>query len=551
MPAELALVSGPKSFTDVRMKTIARLLTIFILCMLILVPCHAETSDRPSGLNDQSSKQVTAPKIVKVGGYDFPPYVEEESGKFTGLAIDFIEMLNAFQSRYRFQFVPTSSMRRYKDFEEGLFDVILFESVDWGWKDLPVDVSKVFAHDSEVFVAKARPGRTQTYFKDLKGKSLQVYLGYHYPFAHYNADPKYLLSEFNARTTVSHEANIRSVLADRSDLAVVTSSYLQKFLRDHPGSIPKLLVANKIEQSYAHTMLVRKHIDPSIAEINGLLDQMQKAGYTSILLGKYGIEQPRSQEMAESDQAPQPETQQVPHGSQVAVKVGGYHFPPYVEHRSGKFKGLTLDLIKLMNAFQSRYRFAFVPTTPVTRYKDFDEGTFDVAFFERKEWGWQDRPLVSSREFLRDAEIYLSATSQGRTQHYFDDLEGKSLVGYVGYHYPITNFQTDPALLLQRYNMRVTASHTENIKSVLDGQVDIAIVTRSFAIRYLRNHPAYIPRVLISEKVVQEYRHTILARETSEPILHDIMGILAALNKAGYSSLLWGKYDLTTIPESP
>lgn len=533
------------------MKTFTRLLIILVVCALLLPRGEAAGADRSKRPEDHAGSGMGGRKIVKVGGYEFPPYVQEASGKFKGLTLDFIELLNSFQSEYRFQFVPTSSMRRYQDFEQGLFDMILFESVDWGWKDIPVDASKVYAHDCEVFVTQARTGRTQDYFNSVTGKTLRLFLGYHYPFANFIADPDYLLHKYNARTTVSHEANIRSVLAGRSDLAVITGSFLQKYLRDHPSAIPKLLVSRRIEQSYAHTILVRRHADPSIEKINALLDQMEQAGYTAILLGKYGIEQPRPQGVAEADHAPASDDGKLQNDEKEIVKVGGYHFPPYVEHRAEKFKGLTLDLIALMNAFQSRYRFVFVPTTSVTRYKDFDDGSFDVAFFERREWGWKGRPLVSSREFLQDAEVYITRMAEGRTQQYFTDLAGKSLLGYVGYHYPITDFQTDPALLLQRYNMRLTASHSENIRAVVEGRADIAIVTRSFAIRYLRNHPASIPRVLMSREVVQLYRHTIMARENSAPVLHDIMGILTALDKAGYSSLLWGKYDLTAIPESP
>ena len=271
------------------MKFFCKLLWFFVMGMIPLVTVGALGTDASDTFAGQEVDRKPAPKIVRIGGYDFPPYVEEASGKFTGLTLDLIEMMNAFQSKYRFEFVSTSSMRRYQDFTDGMYDVILFESVDWGWNDMPVDVSRVYARDCEVFVATTLPGRTQAYFDDLKGKYLRVYLGYHYPFAGYNADPAYLLRAFNARTTVSHEANIQSVIAGRADVAVVTQAYLRKYLRDHPAQIPRLLVSDRIAQTYHHTALVRKNTEPSVGEINALLDQMDRAGYISILLGKYGM----------------------------------------------------------------------------------------------------------------------------------------------------------------------------------------------------------------------------------------------------------------------
>ena len=125
------------------------------------------------------------------------------------------------------------------------------------------------------------------------------------------------------------------------------------------------------------------------------------------------------------------------------------------------------------------------------------------------------------------------------------------MLGYLGYHYPLAGFETDPALLLQQFHMRVTASHEDNIRAVLACRADIAIVTKSYAIRYLRDNPALIPRLLISDRVEQEYRHTVLVRDGSKPAPQDIMDIFTALEKAGYSSLLWGKYGVAPIPETP
>lgn len=511
----------------------------------------ASSSHPPLVPGQQDSAPRDAPKTVKVGGYVFPPYVQEEAGKFTGFTLDLIEVMNGFQSKYRFEFVPTSPLRRYKDFTDGVYDMILFESVDWGWHELPVDVSKVYAQDCEVFIARTLPNRSQTFFDDLKGKTLLVYLGYHYPFAGYNADPEFLLRAFNARTTVSHEANIHSVIMGRADLAVVTGSYLEKYLSDHPSMIPCVMVSDRKEQMYNHTILVRKNSRPSVGEINELLKEMERAGYLAILLGKYGIDGASCSRGSSNGRQERAKSLSAPVKGSTIVKVGGYHFPPYVELAAGKVPtGLTLDLLDLMNAFQSDYHFVFEPTSPLTRYKDLAEGVFDVMFFERKDWGWQNSSVKASREFLKDCEVYVARTGHDRTQAYFDSLKRKSLLGYLGYHYPIAEFKTDPDLLFQRYNLRVTPSHEENVRAILEGGSDMAIVTRSYVIRYLRDHPALIPRLLVSDRMEQEYRHTLLVRADSELLMKQIVEILSTLEKAGYASVLWGKYDVTPLSEN-
>ena len=116
-----------------------------------------------------------AAELVKVGAYNFPPYaIKPESDQPQGLVPDLLEALNQQQTAYHFELVPTSVTRRFRDFEHGRFDLILFESPSWGWQDVKLDDVDLLASDSEVYVAKALPGRGQAYFDQLKGKQLAL-----------------------------------------------------------------------------------------------------------------------------------------------------------------------------------------------------------------------------------------------------------------------------------------------------------------------------------------------------------------------------------------
>jgi len=227
---------------------------------------------------------------VKVGGYIFPPFIEEMQDNYFGMALDLIEAMNKFQDKYKFQFVLTSSKRRYIDFETKRYDMILFESINWGWKDKDIQASKVFLKGGEVYITIAKPTKNQNFFNNLKNKSIGGYLGYHYGFANFNADEDFLKKSFNIELTTSHERNIKKVILERIDIAVITKSYLNNYIIRNPYIKNKILISDKLDQEYNHTILVRKNIKPGIKEINELLTNMKTENVLSDIWKKYGIE---------------------------------------------------------------------------------------------------------------------------------------------------------------------------------------------------------------------------------------------------------------------
>lgn len=226
------------------------------------------------------------PIPIKVGAYEFPPYADESGN---GVTREFLNLVNAAQREFRFDLVRTSPQRRYDDLEQGRFDLIAFESLAWGWSGRPVDASRVFLRDAEVFVAKAGPGVDQSFFDNLQGKSILGRLGYHYAFAGFNTDPAVLESRYNTRLTVSHEGNLRSVAAGRADLTIVTKSFLARFLMANPGTEPQLLVSDRADQIYDHTILVRRGSPVAVAWVNATLDRLEADGTLPALWERQGI----------------------------------------------------------------------------------------------------------------------------------------------------------------------------------------------------------------------------------------------------------------------
>lgn len=72
---------------------------------------------------------VQSKSIIRVGGYQFAPYVNlQEDGRYTGLTLDLINALNQIQQEISFEFVSTSIEYRYKAYEAGRFEMIMFEN---------------------------------------------------------------------------------------------------------------------------------------------------------------------------------------------------------------------------------------------------------------------------------------------------------------------------------------------------------------------------------------------------------------------------------------
>ncbi|MCP4678195.1 MAG: transporter substrate-binding domain-containing protein [Deltaproteobacteria bacterium] len=241
-------------------------------------------------LNTTTNSKTHDRKVVKVGGYDFPPFVEDIDGQGTGITLDLIEMMNSYQTEYRFEFIITSSKRRFDHFDAGRFNIIMFEGIDWGWKNKNVEATKVYLEGGSKYITKAGPGKDQRYFNNLKGKLILLILGYHYAFANFNSDPEYLKKNFNATMTSTHEGNILSIIRGRADVAVVFKSYIQKYMHDHPSIKDKIIVSDIYENRNHYTSLVRKNTEPSVDQMNALLTNMDKDGLLAKLWKRHGIE---------------------------------------------------------------------------------------------------------------------------------------------------------------------------------------------------------------------------------------------------------------------
>lgn len=233
---------------------------------------------------------VFCAQLVRVGAAHFPPYtVRPENGADTGLLPQMLDALNRLQDDYQFVLVPTSIPRRFGDFKQGRVDLAIFENPDWGWQDIPHTSVDMGLEDAEVFVARREPERQQDYFTDLQGKRLALFSGYHYAFADFNADPKYLAEHYTATLTYSHDSNLLMVLRGRADIALLTRSYLSDYLLRNGKTADSFLVSERIDQLYHHYALIRPRAPISAATFKQLLAQLHRNGEMVKIFAPYRI----------------------------------------------------------------------------------------------------------------------------------------------------------------------------------------------------------------------------------------------------------------------
>ncbi len=77
-------------------------------------------------------------------------------------------------------------------------------------------------------------------------------------------------------------------------------------------------------------------------------------------------------------------------------------------------------------------------------------------------WAWRMR------------ELFVAKSEELRGQQYFEQLQGKQLALYRGYHYGFAGFNSDPEFLSSTFNANLGHSHDSNLLMVMRGRADVA-----------------------------------------------------------------------------
>jgi ABC-type amino acid transport substrate-binding protein len=218
------------------------------------------------------------PTLVKIGGYEFSPFVEKEGKE--GLVKDLIYKLNSSQEKYRFEFVLTSANRRYRDFKTQKFDIILFEDEAWSWKKSGIhyDRTPVLGSGSELVIALNNEGRDQKYFDNLENKKVEVVLGYHYQLNNMNTETDNLMAKgiIQGKSNID---NLSDLLAKKVDITYVNSLMLSRYLNKNKELKDKLLIGQKKDHHFSLRGLIHPNSPIKVSEL-------EKLGFNKILISE-------------------------------------------------------------------------------------------------------------------------------------------------------------------------------------------------------------------------------------------------------------------------
>lgn len=233
---------------------------------------------------------------ITLGVYHFPPIASvDNSGEATGLLGDLLHELEQAHPTVSFRIFHTSPKRRYLDFDAGLYDVIFFESPDWGWTEKEVDITRPILADEELYVALKKPGRDSSFFDDLRQRSIVAISGYHYGFAGHETDNAVLEQKFDIEFSDSHSRNLNLIKADRpsvAEVAIVSYSYLQQHLARHPEDWDRLLISDEPDQRYQLSIIARKRGAASADQMLQMLAPLVESGRYRQLVENWGLQLP-------------------------------------------------------------------------------------------------------------------------------------------------------------------------------------------------------------------------------------------------------------------
>lgn len=226
--------------------------------------------------------------VVRVGGYPFEPFVEDEQG----ITVEFLELLNRSQDQIHFDMISIPSQRRYELMRREVIDAVFFEMPVWGWQNYEADiaVSSPILRGTEIFVARREEGGKEAMFNLHPERKVAVTLGYHYAFANFRSDQNHIRSVVDAVFAEKISQTLRYLRSGAVDLAVMSDIFLLSQYQRAPHLKSELAIGPIADHDYSLPVIVHKNAPITAQQIDDLVEQLQRSGELEAFFARFGIE---------------------------------------------------------------------------------------------------------------------------------------------------------------------------------------------------------------------------------------------------------------------
>lgn len=233
------------------------------------------------------SVSFAAPIKIKVGAYDFEPFVEGN----LGLTPAFLTILNSYQNEYIFEFVPIPARRRYEIMERGNIDAIFFEMPVWGWteRQAAIEITPPILKGQELFVARKDNPRGDGVFALSQERKVALVHGYHYGFANFHDDHDTINRYVDGTFLQQQKQIMQYVLKGAADIGMMSNIFLQWEIKKQPELGALIKVAREADHEYKLPMIVRRGGPISAESLTHILTKMARGGTLKPFFDVFGI----------------------------------------------------------------------------------------------------------------------------------------------------------------------------------------------------------------------------------------------------------------------
>ncbi|MCH8501202.1 MAG: hypothetical protein LAT77_04720 [Aliidiomarina sp.] len=158
------------------------------------------------------------------------------------------------------------------------------------------------------------------------------------------------------------------------------------------------------------------------------------------------------------------------------ILIAAYDYAPYFI--SGSDEHFLGQLVTNLNALQTRYRFEIREVRPHDRYAALGpDGCCDLMFFESENWGWKTSgySYAATPGILKGCDRLYSMQND-----YWEPKETDRIGGVVGYHYQLTNMNTDILYSEIEHKMYRANNQLTLLNMLRHGRIQFAMLSEEF-----------------------------------------------------------------------